>query len=299
AAGADAVKFQTVFADESYQPGTESHRVFSATALSPEAMRRLNARARARGLVPFSTPGGFRALAAMLESGMAMIKISSGLLTNWPLIERAAASGLPLVLSTGMADADEVEAALLRARAAGAQALAVLHCTSLYPAPAETLNLRAIVTLARTTGLPVGYSDHFRGPLAAVAAVALGACVIEKHLTLDSSLAGADHAISAEPEAFADMVRQIRAVEAMLGDGIKRAAPAEVALRSGRRRFVVARRAIPAGARLVADDLALLRCAPGAGRLPANAYHQVLGARARVPIASGEPLDAAMIEGGP
>ncbi len=295
-AGADAVKFQTVLPDESYQPGTDSYAAFQGSVLSVAAMQRLNARAESLGIVPFSTPGGFGALDLMVESGMAAIKISSGLLTNGPLIERAAATGLPLVLSTGMAAWDEVEAAIRTAEQAGAHELAVLQCTSLYPAAAETLNLLAMTTMAQSIEYPVGYSDHHPGHLAVVAAAALGANVIEKHFTLDAARSGADHAISAEPDAFANMVAALRQVEVMRGDGVKEPRAAERALRDARHRYLVAARGIVAGAEFAAEDIALLRCRPGVGRLPANAYHTVIGARARAAIAAGTALDATMIE---
>jgi sialic acid synthase SpsE len=294
--GADAVKFQTVEVDESYLPGTESYEAFEGCSLAPAAMRRLADRSRRRGIVPFSTPGGFRAIDQMLDAGMRMIKISSGQMTNLPLVRAAAATGLPLIVSTGMADQADVGRTLDAAREAGATAIALLHCTSLYPAPEDTLNLRAIRTLGEVFELPVGYSDHHLGILASVAAVAAGACAIEKHFTLDRGAPGADHAISAEPAEFAEMVRSIRSVEAMLGSPVKRATEAEIDARPARCRYVVARRDVAAGTQLGDDDVGLLRVPPGIGRLDAGAYERVLGARALCDIAAGTAIADDMIE---
>ena len=210
---------------------------------------------------------------------MPAIKISSGLLTNLPLIRAAAETGRPLILSTGMARLDEVTEAVAAARAAGCAALAVLQCTSLYPAPAASLNLRAMATLAAATRGPVGYSDHHPGGLASVVAVVAGACLIEKHFTLDATAPGADHAISLEPDAFAAMVRDIRAVETMLGSAEKAPVSAEATLREGRHRRLVAARDLGAGAVLAAGDLYLMRLPADRAALPAKQLPDVIGRR--------------------
>ena len=217
AAGADAAKLQTVDADASYHPETESHRAFRGAALSRDALLRLMALAEQTGIVLFSTPGDLASLALIADVGMPAIKISSGLLTNTPLIRAAARTGRPLILSTGMADMSDVDAAVAAAGAGGCRAFALLQCTSLYPAPTEALNLRAMACMLGRYAVPVGYSDHHDGALAVVAAAAAGANLIEKHFTLDRSEAGADHAISLEADDFARMVQDIRSVEAMLG----------------------------------------------------------------------------------
>jgi len=277
ACGADAVKLQTVTPDESYHPATESYRLFRGSVLSRPALERLMTRARETGVILFSTPGDFTALALVTSLDMPAIKISSGLLTNLPLIRAAAATCRPLILSTGMARRDEVMEAVAAARGVGCRALAVLQCTSLYPAPSSTLNLRAMAALAIATGAPVGYSDHHDGALAAIAAVAAGASLIEKHFTLDASAAGADHAISLETDAFGQMVRDIRAVEAMLGSSEKAPVAAEESLRDGRHRRLVAARDIEAGAVLAAHDLFLMRLPPDRAALPAKRLPDVIG----------------------
>jgi sialic acid synthase SpsE len=297
AAGADAVKLQTVTPDESYHPDTESYRLFRDSVLQEAALRRLMLRARGAGVILFSTPGDFSALALLDRLGMPAIKISSGLLTNLPLIRAAAATGRPLILSTGMAALDEVSEGVAVARDAGCRALAVLQCTSLYPAPAATLNLGAMATLAASFGAPVGYSDHHGGALAAVAAVAAGARLIEKHFTLDSHAPGADHAISLEPDAFAAMVRDIRTVEAMLGSAEKMPAAAEVPLRDGRHRRLVAARDLGTGAVLTADDVYLMRLPAGRVALPAKLLPDVIGRRLARPAQRLGGITAEMVEG--
>ncbi len=159
--------------------------------------------------------------------GVAAYKIASPDLANPILLEAVGARGRPVILSTGMADLAEVEAAVVTLRRAGAQSLVLLHCTSAYPAPAEEANLRAMATLREAFDVPVGFSDHTVGDAVALAAVALGACVLEKHFTLDRSLPGPDHRASLEPDELAQLVRRVRTVEAALGDGVKRPSPAE------------------------------------------------------------------------
>ncbi len=299
ATGADAVKLQTVTPAESYHPDTESYRIFSQAELPDDALARLLAHAAALGVVLFSTPGDFAALATLLAADIPAIKISSGLLTNTPLIRRAAAAGKPLILSTGMAHLAEVETAVATVQAAGNDRLALLQCTSLYPAPPETLNLRAMQSLAARLAVPVGYSDHCDGPLACVAAIAAGAKLIEKHFTLDSAQRGADHHISLEPAPFAAMVRDIRSVEAMLGSAEKAPTSAETPLRPGRHRRLAARRDLAAGETLVPEDIALMRLLPDASGLEANRLDNVLGRRTRRPIARLSGIVAADIEGLP
>lgn len=296
ATGADAIKLQTVTPAESYHPRTESYRIFSQTELPPDALPRLMARAAERDVVLFSTPGDFDALAMLLAANVPAIKISSGLLTNTPLIARAAATGKPLILSTGMAHMSEIEAAVTTARDAGAGGLALLQCTSLYPAPPATLNLAAMATLAAEFHVPVGYSDHCDGALACIAAVAAGAKLIEKHFTMDASQPGADHHISLEPGPFAAMVREIRNVEAMLGSAQKAPTADEAPLRSGRHRRLAARRDIAVGETLAPQDIALMRLLPEAPGLEARNLDHVLGRRTVRPIACHAGIVAEDIE---
>ena len=287
-AGADAVKFQTFRAEDVVTPGaatadyqrantgaTSQFDMIKALELDEAGHAKVAAHCARVGIEFFSTPFSEAAVDLLVRLGVRRLKLPSGEITNKPLLQHAAATGLPLLVSTGMATLDEVRQALDWLRAARAAAgygpfdtgtLCVLHCTSAYPAPAESLNLLAIPTLAQATGLPAGYSDHSEGVEAALAAVALGAVVIEKHLTLDKSLPGPDHRASADAAEFAAMVRGIRRVEAMRGDGIKRPQPVEANTRDVARRSVVLTQARPAGHVLQAGELALRR--PGTGITP-------------------------------
>lgn len=295
AAGADAVKFQTFRAEDVTTPlartaayqqvNTGANNQFDmikALELGDDDYRELASHARRIGIEFFSTPFSPDAVDLLVSLQVARIKLPSGEITNKPLLEKAAETGLPLLMSTGMATLEEVETAVawVRARWQGCghfdptgptrphpdAPLVLLHCTSAYPAPADSLNLRAIATLADAFALPVGYSDHSEGIEAAIAAVALGATVIEKHLTLDQALPGPDHRASADPIGFAALVRAIRQVAPMLGDGVKRPQPIEADTRDVARRSVVSLRGMPAGHVLSVTDLALRR--PGIGIAP-------------------------------
>lgn len=288
-AGADAVKFQTFRASDVVTPDaatadyqrtntgeTNQFDMIRKLELDEGEHRQIAEHAERRGIEFFSTPFSEEAVAMLVRLGVRRIKLPSGEVTNKPLLECAAATGLPLLLSSGMATLEELQRAIEWIAAArrrtfaggdtGKADLCLFHCTSAYPAPPESLNLKAITTIARATGLPVGYSDHSQGLEAALAAVALGATVIEKHLTLDHDLPGPDHRASAEPQEFAAMVCGIRLVSQMLGDGVKQPSAAEMNTRDVARRSVVLARALPAGHVLAAGDLVLRR--PGTGVAP-------------------------------
>jgi N-acetylneuraminate synthase len=309
AAGADAVKFQTFRAEDLVLPGAptavyqarqtgdqDQFAMLRRLELSEEAHRDLHAHCERIGIEFFSTPFSEQAVDMLVKLGVRRIKVSSGELTHRALIAKAAATQLPLLLSTGMASLDEVRQALAWVQAARGhlEQVTVLHCTSAYPASDEALNLRAIETLAQETGLAAGYSDHSTGIEASLAAVALGAVVIEKHLTLDRSLPGPDHAASLEPPEFGAMVQGIRRISAMRGDGVKQPRPEERDAARVARRSIVALRAIPAGATLAADMLACRR--PATGIAPAE-WDRVIGRRVRAAIPAGSVLQWDQLDG--
>lgn len=275
-AGADAVKFQTFDPDAlavADAPQAEYQRerarapdqrtMLAALRLEDSVLRDLQRHADARGIALLSTPFDLTSLALLAEMDMPALKIGSGDLTNVLLLRAAARTGRPILLSTGMATLAETRRALQELDGAD---VVLLHCTSAYPAPEAEANLRAIVTLRDELGCDVGYSDHTIGISSALAAVALGAVVVEKHLTLDRASDGPDHAASAEPETFAEMVRQIREVHAALGDGVKRPRPIEADTIAVARRSVVTARALDEGHRIQATDLDAKR--PGTGISP-------------------------------
>jgi len=211
-------------------------------------------------------------------------KIPSGELTNLPFLELLARKGRPLMLSTGMARLAEVAAAVAAIREAGNPPLALLHCVSNYPAAAAHVNLRAMRTMHDEFRVPVGYSDHTLGNEIAFAAVALGACIIEKHFTLDRALPGPDHAASLEPGELTAVVSGIRNVEAAMGDGRKIPAPSEAGTAAVTRKSLVAARVIWAGETVTGEMLVARR--PGTG-LPPGTLKELLGHQARVDIAAG------------
>ena len=282
AAGADAVKFQTFRTDalvsaaapkaryqvETTGGGESQQAMLARLELGWDAHATLRDHAAARGLVFFSTPFDEASADLLGELGVELFKVPSGEVTNLPLLRHVAAKGRPVLLSTGMSTLDEVATAVETIRAAGDPPLAILHCVSAYPAPVEDTNLRAMDTLRTRFGRPVGLSDHSLGIEIALAAVARGAAVLEKHLTLDRALPGPDHRASLEPTDFIALVRGVRAIERALGDGDKRPMPSEVDTRAVARRSLVAARPLPAGHRLLRADIAIKR--PGTGIAPGD-----------------------------
>lgn len=308
AAGADAVKFQTFRAEDLVVPGAptagyqarqtgqqDQFAMLRQLELGEHEHRVLQAHCRALGIEFFSTPFSEAAVDLLVALGVARIKMPSGELTHRALLERAAATRLPLLLSTGMATLDEVREALdwVAAARGGLRDVTVLHCTSAYPAPDEALNLLAMQTLARELGLPAGYSDHSLGIEAALAAVALGATVVEKHLTLDRTLPGPDHAASLEPQEFRRMVEGIRRVSRMRGDGVKAPQPQELDAARVARRSIVAARDIPAGA---AIEAAMLACRRPATGIAPREWDGVVGKRARAAIPAGTVLQWELLQ---
>lgn len=295
AAGADAVKFQTfrperlvaaAAAAAPYQRrrGASSQReMLDALALDDGAWRELAAHAREKDLVFLSTAFDLPSLELLLELSVEALKVPSGEIDNLPFVRELARRGLPLLVSTGMATLEEVGAAV--AAAAGAPGLALLHCVTAYPAPVGASNLRALGTLREAFGLPVGWSDHTEGAVTAVAAVALGASLLEKHVTIDRALPGPDHAASSSPEELAAYVAAVRAAETSLGDGVKRPVPAEQENLRHARRSHHALRDLRPGERVGEADVALLRPADG---LPAGAV--VVGRTVARPVAAGRAI---------
>jgi N,N'-diacetyllegionaminate synthase len=310
AAGADAVKFQTFRAEDLVVPGAptaqyqaretgqqDQFALLRQLELSLDQHQAIQAHCNKIGIEFFSTPFSVPAVDMLVGLGVARIKLSSGELTHRELVERAAATRLPLLVSTGMATMDEIREALrwIRAARGDLDQVTVLHCTSAYPAPDCALNLAALRSMQRDLGLPIGYSDHSLGAEAALAAVSLGATVIEKHLTLDRTLPGPDHSASLEPEPFKQMVDGIRRVEAMLGDGVKAPGPEELDTARVARRSIVAVVDIPPG---VPIDRSMLACRRPATGIAPRDQDAVIGRMARVRVAAGSVLNWDQLEGG-
>ena len=294
-AGADAIKLQTALPEDNYAPDTEAYRQYSASFLSMEDTGKLFARARELGMAAFTTTG-LATLPAIEALAPDAYKVSSGTLSNHPLLEALCAMGRPVLISTGLSDLDEVDEAVRLARAAGADRLSVLQCTSLYPAPPESLNLASIRTLAARYDTIPGYSDHALGIDACVRAVAAGAKIIEKHVTFDAGRDGWDHAVSVEEAELTRMVAAIRETEAQLGSPDKPLSPAQQQIARHARRYVVARHDIAAGAQIGLEDLLFWRLQEGHDAFPANEYKNVIERRAAHAISGYQPVGRGDVE---
>ena len=326
-AGADAVKFQTfdslalasagapkaAYQNETTDAGVSQLEMLKALELPRDLHRELIGLCRERRVQFLSTPfdiGSLRFLAEDLN--LQILKIPSGEITNGPLLLEAGKTGRDIILSTGMSTLDDIAEALgvlafartgpdtapsrdaFRAafesddgRAALAGTVTLMHCTTEYPAPFEDTNLNAMATLRETFGLNVGLSDHTPGIAVPIAAVALGATVIEKHFTLDRALPGPDHRASLEPGELTAMVEGIRVTEAAMGDGVKRPQPSEAGNAGVVRKSLVALKAVRKGETFTADNLGVKR--PGTGVSPMD-YWARMGQPADRDINEGEIL---------
>jgi sialic acid synthase SpsE len=267
---------------------TESQlEMLSRLVLSESAHASLAAHARARGIVFMSSPFDEASVDLLDALEVPAFKIASGELTNHPFLRYVARKGRPIILSTGMATLEEVADAVAVLRTERVADLVLLHCVTSYPANPSDSNLRAMRTLSDAFGVPVGWSDHSLGTTVSLAAVALGASVIEKHFTLDKSLPGPDHSASLEPQELRDLVEGVRTVEASLGDGVKAPAREEREIARVARRSLHATRTLPAGHVLERQDLEALR--PGDGCSPAK-LEALLGRKLNVALRAGEML---------
>ncbi|HZT52548.1 MAG TPA: N-acetylneuraminate synthase [Stellaceae bacterium] len=300
-AGADAVKFQTFRPERLASPQAEKAAYQKATTGAGESqldlLRRLafsdadfaalKRHCERRGILFLSSPFDEESVDFLDRLGVAAFKIPSGEVVNTPLLARIGAKRKPVILSTGMATLAEVEGAVTALAAAGCTEMAILQCVSNYPAEPADANLRAMDTLAAAFGRPVGYSDHTLGLEVALASVARGAAVLEKHFTLDKSLPGPDHRCSLEPAELRALMRGVRAVEAALGSGRKAPAAAEADVAAVARRSLFLRGAVAAGTMLEAGDLIALR--PGDGIGP-GLLPQIVGRRTRRALPAGHKL---------
>ncbi len=245
--------------------------------LSYDDFRELKAYTETTGVGFLSTPFDLDSIDFLESLDMDYWKLPSGEITNLPYLEKIANSGRPVIMSTGMADMDEVRAAVKVLNPDGKRDITILQCNTMYPTEPCDVNLRAMKELA-SLGYPVGYSDHTRGIHIPVAAVAMGATVIEKHFTLDRSLPGPDHIASLEPSELEEMVRNIRDVELALGDGVKGPSKSESPNKKAARKSLVAACQIKAGEVFTVDNLSVKR--PGDGISPMK-YHDLIGKKAK------------------
>ena len=300
-AGADIVKYQTAvpkqvvsrFAEKAdyqkQQTGSEESQLemIKKIHFGFEEHRQLKEYCDEIGIRYLSTPFDLDSIDFLATLDMPVWKIPSGEITNLPYLEKAAALKKPLILSTGMSMLSEIEDALAVLEENGCEDVTLLHCNTEYPTPMEDVNLLAMRDLEEQFALPVGFSDHTLGIEADIAAAALGACVIEKHFTLDKTLEGPDHQASLEPDELEAMVRAIRNIEKALGTGEKHVTPSEAKNRPIARKSIVAKRAIKKGEVFTAENLTTKR--PGDGISPMR-WYDVLGKEASRDFAEDEKI---------
>ena len=303
-AGADYVKFQTFVADEVVAADAPKARYQQRSGAAGESQRdmirrlelslddhlALIAECERHGIGFLSTAFDLASFDLLMALGLPLVKVPSGEITNLPLLRRMGAAGKPMLMSTGMATLEEIADALRVVAEAGTPraSITLLHCNTAYPTPMGDANLRAIATLREAFATQVGYSDHTLGIEAPLAAVALGAMVIEKHFTLDRDMEGPDHAASLLPSELAAMVAAIRNIEQALGDGVKRPTASELENRDIARRSIVAARPIRAGETFSADNLAAKR--PATGLSPMR-WDDVVGRVATRDYAADEAIE--------
>jgi pseudaminic acid synthase len=304
-AGADAVKLQTYTPDTLTIPcdkayfqiqgtiweGKTLHDLYGEAYTPWEWHPELQRVANALGLTLFSTPFDASAVDFLEDIGVPAYKIASFELVDLPLVRRIAATGKPIIMSTGMATLGEIDEAVRTARENGCRELVLLKCTSAYPAPLDEMNLRTIPHLAEAFGVPAGLSDHTMSHIVPVAAVTLGACLIEKHFTLCRDMLGPDSAFSQEPDEFATMVRAVRAVEQALGKVSYEITDKEKTSRVFRRSLFIVQD-MEQGERFTSENVRSIR--PGHG-LHTRFLNQVLGRQAAGKIARGTPLSWEMV----
>jgi N,N'-diacetyllegionaminate synthase len=305
-AGAEAIKFQTFNAEAlvtasapkaAYQIETTSSQdsqleMLRKLELPLAAYAEIRQHCQQLGIMFLSTPFDETAADFLDQLEVPAFKISSGDITNIPLLQYVARKGKPVILSTGMSEMHEVASAVQTIRTGGCEDLVLLQCVSNYPANPSDVNLRAMQTMADAFDVPVGYSDHTAGIEIALAAVALGACVIEKHFTLDKNAPGPDHRASLAPQELAEMIKGIRNVEAALGDGRKAPAASEADTARAARRSLAAAQDIAAGTQLTRDMIAIQR--PGTGLSP-ELLSSLVGRTVRVHVPAGCLLSLEML----
>jgi len=305
--GADVVKFQTYVTEEiivrnapkaEYQllttnPSESQFQMLKSLELPISAYSELKAHCEELGVIFLSTPYDFPSLEALERIQVAGYKIASTDTSNLPFLDTVARKGRPVILSTGMSDLDQVSEAVDTMQSAGLHDLALLQCTSEYPAPMNELNIRAMSTLSMRFNLPVGFSDHSQGIEASSWAVAAGACIIEKHFTLDRKMKGPDHAASLEPREMTDLVKLVRRVEYSLGDGRKVPTASEVRNKPRMQKSLVARRHLAQGEVI---DGSALNCKRPADGLSPSLWKQVVGRKTARAINVDETLTNDMIQ---
>lgn len=290
-AGVDAVKFQIVEADTLFSRNMREdpfYDLFKRTELPDKTYGELYEQAVSKGMLFFASFNSSRGVSILRELDAPAFKIASTQMTNIPLVREAAACGKPILLSTGMATLGEIEQSVNAVRGCGNDQIAMFHCVSRYPTLPGHANLRVMNTLRCAFDVPVGYSDHVKGIEASILAASIGACMIERHFSLDTTRQGFDHRVSSEPGEFVELRRRINEVFAMLGQSTKLQEAYEEESRQQFRVSLVARRRIIKGRVLTEDDVACVR--PGTGVPPLH-LDRLMGKPAKRDLEVGELFD--------
>lgn len=291
-AGADAVKFQTFkaknlaskdakqakYQEKNIGKSEDQQSMLKKLELSYEEFKELASYCKKIGIEFMSTAFDFESIEFLKSLDMKMWKVPSGEITNLPYLEKIAGLNLPVIISTGMSTMNDVRAAVKIFEEKNSRELTILHCTTEYPAPFNEVNLNAMVSLEREFSYKVGYSDHTMGIEVPIAAVAMGARMIEKHFTLDRNMEGPDHKASLEPQELSKMVSSIRNVEKALGNGVKEPSDSEMKNREVARKSIVAKGEIKEGEIFSSDNLTTKR--PGNGISPMK-WYEIIGMKAK------------------
>jgi len=296
--GADAVKLQTIDADSNYVVGSESYKVFKGSELTREETANMFNLARENGLDVFTTVGDIGTAEWVEKLEPSCWKISSGLLTHIPMVRHLASLGRPLLISTGMANVDDINLAIETSKSAGNNDISLFQCTSLYPAPLDSLNLSTIGWLKEKYGYDVGFSDHSLGSDAAFLSVGAGATLLEKHFSLDPSQPGFDHKISLNIAGFKEMVERVRAAEKMMGTKQKEVSEAINNTRMKYLRSIVATKSILAGERFSCENIGIKRTLPGNLGLAPKYFESIIGSIATIDIRANQSIRKTDFKGG-
>lgn len=306
-AGADAIKFQIFKTDSlviknsdkaEYQKlntgiDETQYDMLKKLELSYEEHFKIMEYCKERNIIYLSTPFDYESVDVLEKLNVCAYKISSGDITNLPFLKYIASKGKPMIVSTGMSNLGEVEDAIEIIKSTGNEKIILLHCTSNYPAEYNDVNLKAMITLKNSFQIPVGYSDHTLGIEVPIAAVSLGARIIEKHFTLDKTMPGPDHKASLEPAELKQMTISIRNIEKALGDGIKKCTKSEENVKKIARKSIVAASYIPKGTVIEENMLTIKR--PGIG-IPPKFIDYLIGKKAKIDILKDTVLDLSMFE---
>jgi len=272
--GVDAIKFQTFKAEDLTSTKSKYFKIFKNLELNAKDFSKLYYHAKRKKIIIFSTPLSFKSVDVLSKLKTSAFKIASGDLTNIPLIKYAASKKKPMIISTGMSTINEIQNAIQAIRSKKNKKIIILHSVSSYPVPPSEVNLNAIITLKKKFHFPIGFSDNGSDMLVPLIAVSMGAKVIEKHFTLSQKMKGPDHSLSADPQQLVSLVKKIRSIEKMLGDGKKICQPSELDNRVYARRSITANVTIPKGIKINKKMIGIKRPATG---IDPKYFSQILG----------------------